>query len=266
MSEKMKEELEMDQLNTRKSILVATYETSSFILLRYPYICAVLLMVTTAEEFANKTLGRNHVTIIYINLALFFIAATIMAFDMFGGKRYFAVVTVFQFVYLSYHEYMKPYTEQVTFRLITRNLAVIGCFISVAGGIAKNKGTGDRNKFLLSSGRQLIGTYALLSAMFIWNGPQEFQFYSNSLPGDQISTMVIISLLIITAVAIYSGYEVVLFSKLLALLLLFVTVVIDMNVKRWESDVKLRQWIVYTIASRHIPVIATLLLIRKGYF
>ena len=222
-------------------------------------------MVATAEEISNKVITSDHVTFIYFHLGLFFICGTIMAFDMFGGKRVFAIVTVLQFMILTYQDYQKSYNEQVLFRVITRNLAVIGSFLSVAGGIAKNKGAGDRNKVLLMMGRQIIGTYALLVAMLIWNSPEEYNVYSNSLPGSHVAIWFILGTLIVCAISIYSGYEVVIFCKAFAVILMIITVIVDLNFSYWNKQANIKHWVTATIAAKHLPVINALLLMRKGY-
>ena len=247
------------------SLLITSYETSTFILLRYPYLCAVLLMVATAEEISNKVIASDCVTFIYFHLGLFFVCGTIMAFDMFGGKRVFAIVTVLQFMILAYQDYQKPYSEQILFRVITRNLAVIGSFLSVAGGIAKNKRVRDRNRILLVMGRQIIGTYALLIAMLLWNSPEEYNVYINSLAGSHIVVWFILGALIVCAISIYSGYEVVIFCKVFAVILVILTIIVDLNFSYWKKQANIKHWVAATIAAKHLPVINALLLMRKGY-
>lgn len=248
-----------------RPLLIISYETSTFILLRYPFLCAVLLMVATAEEISNKAIASDHVTFLYFHLGLFVICGTIMAFDIFGGKRVFAIITALQFMILTYQDYQKSYCEQILFRVISRNLAVIGSFLSVAGGIAKKKLDGDRNKIFLIMGRQIIGTYALLMAMLIWNSPEEYKVYSNSLAGSHAAIWFILGALIVCAISIYSGYEVVIFCKAFAMILIILTMIVDLNFSYWNEQANIKHWVTATIAAKHLPVINALLLMRKGY-
>ena len=86
----------------------AVYFVSSFVVTRYPYACAVFLMLTTAEVMkAAVTVEATFLNMIYAHLGVFFLAGTTMAFNLFGTKRLFAIITALQFAVLSVESYLE---------------------------------------------------------------------------------------------------------------------------------------------------------------
>jgi len=256
-----------EEFSWRKAVVRASYESATFVITRYPYLCAVLLMVTTAEEAKEKKVVRGSLKyrMAYIHLGSYFLCGTIMAFDLFGLKRFFAALTCVHLTVVSYTEYTLGYGEQIAYRMLTRNVACIGCFLMVAGGIAKNKGEGDKSARLVTFGRQMIGVYAVLSVVLTWHDKKEFAAYTHHLFKDPLVTYAVMILQLVLGLCLYTGYNVVQFSKYYAILILGLTVLIDADLKYWARNTGVKTWGTATIACRHLPVLCGLLLIRKGY-
>lgn len=257
------------EFSVRKSLIAASYESATFLIARYPYICAVLLMITTAEQLKERTIKRNSLEhqIIYVHLGMYFFCGTIMSFDMFGLKRFFAIITSLHLAYVSFTEYTLTYGENIAYRLLTRNIACMGCYLMVAGGIAKNKGDTDRSQHLVSFGRQIIGVYSVLTVVLVWNDQGEFQSFARAYPyygGDALAYAVLFVNCVL-GMCVYGGYRTVQCSKLYAILLLLITVFVDANIPYWEKTTKLKKWGIITIATRHIPILCALVLVRRGY-
>lgn len=263
-NEKRKDEL---QTSWRTVLLRASYESATFFLTRYPYLCAVLLMVSTAEDSREKKIQRGSIKyqMAYYNLGSYFFCATVMAFDLFNLKRVFSVLTCFHLAFVAFTEYSLMYGEQVAYRLLTRNIACIGCYLMVAGGVAKNKGEADRSRTLVMFGRQVIGVYAVLSVVLAWNDKNEYQAYFQHLGRQHLITLLVLGVQLMFGLFLYSGYKVVQLSNFYAVFLLLTTVIIDADVPYWNRTTGMKTWNTATIACRHLPIIATLLLIRRGY-
>lgn len=255
------------QFNFKNALVRASYETATFVLTRYPYLCAVLLMVTTAEDSKEKKIVRGSLKyrMAYFHLGAYFFCGTIMSFDMFGLKRLFSILTCFHLAFVSYTEYSLSYGEQIAYRLLTRNVACIGCYLMVAGGIAKNKGEGDRSTRLVSFGRQLVGVYAVLSVVLAWNDRKEFGAYLIHSFNDPLVVYAVMIVQLSLGLCLYAGYNVLQFSKYYAILLVATTVLIDADIPYWTRNAGLKTWNTAAIACRHLPIVASMLLVRKGY-
>jgi len=256
-----------EKFSWRNSLMRASYESATFILTRYPYLCAVLLMVTTAEDAKEKKIVRGSLKyrMAYAHLGAYFFCGTVMSFDLFGLKRFFAVFTCFHLAFVTYTEYTLTYGEQIAYRLLTRNVACIGCYLMVAGGIAKSKREGDRRQSLVSFGRQLLGVYAVLSVVLAWNDVNEYKAYLEHVFKLPAFAYLVLLLQFTLGICLYAGYNVVQFSKYYAILLLGTTVLIDADVEYWRRSSSMKTWNTATVACRHLPVVCALLLIRKGY-
>lgn len=255
------------EIDIKNAFARASYESATFVLTRYPYLCAVLLMVTTAEDAKEKKIERGSMKyrMAYFHLGAYFVNATIMAFDMFGLKRLFSILTCFHLAFVSYTEYSLSYGEQIAYRLLTRNVACIGCYLMVAGGLAKNKGEGDRSSRLVSFGRQLVAVYAVLSVVLAWNDRKEFGAYLEHSFHDPLVVYALMVVQLSLGLCLYAGYNVVQISKYYALLLVAETVLVDADVDFWTRHVGLKTWNTASIACRHLPIVAAMILIRKGY-
>ena len=255
------------EFDFKNAMVRASYETATFVITRYPYLCAVLLMVTTAEDAKEKKIVRGSLKyrMAYFHLGAYFFCGTIMSFDMFGLKRLFSILTCFHLAFVSYTEYSLSYGEQIAYRMLTRNVACIGCYLMVAGGIAKNKGEGDRSARLVSFGRQLIAVYTVLSVVLTWNDHKEFGAYLAHAFNDPLVVYVLMIIQLSLGLCLYAGYNVLQFSKYYAILLVATTVLIDLDIPYWTSNAGMKTWNTATIACRHLPVVSAMLLVRKGY-
>ena len=111
----------------KAKFLETTYRSAAFLLTRFPYASAILLMLATAESFkTNLSVEKNKLTLSHIHLGLFFISATAMSFDLFKMKRLFALVTAAQHIALSVEEYMDNNRKET---LMVRLLSLISCLL-----------------------------------------------------------------------------------------------------------------------------------------
>ena len=147
-------------------------------------------------------------------------------------------------------------------RQISRNGAIVGCYLLVAGGLACFERGAERNKRLLQTGVQLLGVYSFIYAAILWNSATELKAHISHIPGGIFITYVFLALFIVTGICIYGGYEVFYFSKVLAWLLFVVTLFVDVDTQWWWKTSHIPKWVAMTVASKHGCVIVTLLLIR----
>ncbi len=139
---------------------------------------------------------------------------------------------------------------------------MIGCYLMVAGGLADfDRGT-QHHRRLLQSGLQILGVHSFISAVMLWNSPGEFKAHSLHLPGGQFTTYLWIALYLLSGMCLYGNYKVFHFAKLMAWLLVVVTIFVDINTKYWWNNAKISHWMTVTIASRNLCIIFTLLLVR----
>ena len=138
----------------------------------------------------------------------------------------------------------------------------MGCYLLVAGGLANFERGAERSRRLLQIGIQLLGVYSFIYAVIVWNSPTEFKAHTSHLPGGVVTTYLFIALFIAAGICIYGGYEVFYFTKVLAWLLFVVTLFVDADAKWWWKKAHIPKWVAWTIASKNLCVIVTLLLVR----
>ena len=251
-----------DAFSSREIFMRASSESACFIISRYPYVSAVLLMIITGEQSKTTELKEAERYHIYFHIGLYFVSATMMAYDLFRLKKVFALVNVIHTIFMSYLEYEPSrHGEHVALNLLIRNFAIVGSFLMFAGGINETMENEKQNKHLISFGIRIIGAFAMLSAVLTWNSNEEIRIYSQALPAGLLSTYIIILSLIICGVSIYSGYHVVLTCKILTVLLLIITLIVDLSIDSLGSKGN-SSWIRISIACRHVPPMAALLLVN----
>ena len=110
----------------KQKLLEALYTTTGFLLTRFPYVWAILLMMTTAELFnTNLAVDKGRLTMSHVHLGAFFLSATAMSFNLFGTKRLFALLTSAQYVVISVQDYMdKNKKETILVRCCITALSV----------------------------------------------------------------------------------------------------------------------------------------------
>ncbi|XP_002163298.2 transmembrane protein 101 [Hydra vulgaris] len=252
-----------DPLLSRDILMRPSSESACFVLTRYPYLSAILLMIITGEQSKTTDLNERKYYI-YVHVGLYFVSATLMAYNLFGLKKLFALVNVFHTIIVTCLEYEPSrHGEHIAIRLLIRNFGIIGCYLMVAGGLGETNEKLLPNKNLMSFGIRIIGAFSILSAVLIWNSKEELQIYLQALPTGTLLVYAIIFPLVICGVCIYSGYHVVLTCKVLTLLLLIITLIdfahISSNFKQSIS------WVSIYVTCRHIPIMGALLLVNKSY-
>ena len=145
---------------------------------------------------------------------------------------------------------------------MSRNIAVIGCYLQVAGGLTDFERGTQRHRRLLQTGIQILGVYSFINAVIIWNSPKEFHSYVSHLPGGSFTTYLFMMLYLVCGMCMYGNYNSFYFSKLLAWLLVIVTVFVDIDAGYWWKTANITRWNTMTIASKNGCVVFTLLLIR----
>ena len=114
-----------DRKEIKAKLLESLYKTTAFFLTRFPYASALLLMMTTAEAFkTNLSVERSRLTLSHIHVGVLFVSATAMSFNMFGTKRFFALVTAAQYAVLSVDGYIDKNKREVTLVSLT-----YACFV-----------------------------------------------------------------------------------------------------------------------------------------
>ena len=92
----------------KQKLYYSLYTVAAFVITRYPYVCAVLLMLSTGEEFNTgvRKVNSGRFSMIYAHLGMYFLAGTAMSFDLFGTKRLFALISATQMGLSSYQDYV----------------------------------------------------------------------------------------------------------------------------------------------------------------
>jgi len=259
-----KQPVTFGDLTLRQQLVYASYEAANFAITRLPYLFAVLLMVTFAEEMKGKSISENQkFDAVYYNLAIYFLTGTIMSFDLFSGKRVFALITCLHLMFICYQEFSRLSVREIILsKLLVRNIGNIGAYLMVAGGIAHSQRGSTKNRQLLSFGIQIIGAYSFLNAVLIHNSSEEFNAFATIWPGGVLAPYLAVALYTICCIGISINVETVMFSKILALVLLTVSLTIDMQTEYWNKATGIKYWMTMTIAARNIGVVAVLFLER----
>ena len=249
-----------------KAFTAAIHQAADFLVTRYPYLSLVLLMVSTPEEINDKKKPLPNFQFIYAQLGFYFAVGTLMSFNMLGLRRFSAALMAVQCAVTAYTEFNSSHHQVIMARLLLRNLASVGCYLMVAGGLESDNCKSDRNDRLLKIGRQIIGAYLVMIGVLMIHNKTEFSVHWYLLPGGGITVWVIIILYILCGLCIDYGILVVTCCKLAMFLIFFVTLIVDMDTDMWSKSVKVHKWKVYTIAAQHIPLIGVLMMFRDSYF
>lgn len=262
-----------DETEAQKKVFVSVINTTAnFVLTRYPYLCAVLLMVSMPEEIKDSSKPLPDFRLIYVQLGFYFVIGTVMSFDLFGWKRLAALVMSVNSIVEVFVEFNYSTKEVIVARLIFRKFAIIGCYLMVAGGLEnpdeddEELYSDDLNPRFIKFGRQIIGTYFVLLGIFMIHNRNEFSAHAHLLPGGVFVSWLIAIIYILCGITIDYGCLVVKACRLVLFLLSFVTLIVDCDSSIWVDKVGLHQWKMFSIASLHFPVVSVLMMIKEGLY
>ena len=251
---------EIQQTNFVKAL----YTSADFLVTRYPYICAVLLMLSMPDKIRNDKNRKIDLDFIYYEIGFYFVVGTLLSFDLFKLKKFSAFIMALHSAILAWREFDSSYRQIIQARLLFRSLALVGCFLMVAGGLEKENGTLKRNTQLLKLGRQIIGAYVVLLGILLVHNGREFKIHARFIPAGAVWFLVVCY--VVCGVCIDYGVVVVKSCKFILLLLFVVSLMIDMDEDVWLKYGNIKKWTMFTIAARHMPLLGVLLQLRDGYY
>ena len=149
-------------------------------------------------------------------------------------------------------------------RVAARTAAVCAGYLLVAGGLTDSqKGTTKVIK-ALQTARQMLAFYLFCNAYMLWASEEDRLAHIKNIPGGLIMLVVVVVLYVIPGLCIYGGYEAGYFGRIVAWLLVVISVLVDFNTKYWlRSSSHVEFWYQIQHAARNISVVGSLLLLAR---
>jgi len=211
----------------------------------------------------KDTLKREYI-LVYTNAVIFFICGTGMTLDFKRRKCGFAAAlhAIFYTILTIYQR--QRYSEYFIVRVAARTAAVCAGYLLVAGGLTDSqKGTTKVIK-ALQTARQMLAFYLFCNAYMLWASEEDRLAHIKNIPGGLIMLVVVVVLYVIPGLCIYGGYEAGYFGRIVAWLLVVISVLVDFNTKYWlRSSSHVEFWYQIQHAARNISVVGSLLLLAR---
>ncbi|XP_015747370.1 PREDICTED: transmembrane protein 101-like, partial [Acropora digitifera] len=149
-------------------------------------------------------------------------------------------------------------------RIATRTVAVCAGYLFVTGGLLDSERGRTKVMQALQVARQILAFYLFCSAYMVWISGEDRLAHIKNIPGGVVMIYIVIALYAIPGICIYGGYEAGYFGRIVAWLLVIITVLVDYNTKYWiRSSAHVDFWCQIQHASRNISVIGSLLLLAR---
>lgn len=147
-------------------------------------------------------------------------------------------------------------------RIFARNVAVAGGYLLVAGGLVDSKKSSNLRPSLLQLGRQTQAFFAVFNGYLLWASPADKAVHISHLPLGRLVTICLIVLFIVCGIMLYGGLQVPYFARLVAWMLVIVTVFVEFDTKYWKIR-GIGFWDQVQIALQNICAIANLIILGR---
>lgn len=149
-------------------------------------------------------------------------------------------------------------------KVVARAVAVVGCYLFVAGGLTDSRRGSAKVSNLLQIGRQLLALYLFYLAYMMWINREDRIALIKHIPGGIIMLIIVVVIYVGCGLCIYGGYEAGYFGKLATWQLLIVTLLSDLDTKFWyKANDRVDKWTQIQLASRHFAVMGGLILLGR---
>lgn len=147
-------------------------------------------------------------------------------------------------------------------KIFARNVAIAGGYLLVAGGLVDSKKSPNLRPSLLQLGRQTQAFYAIFNGYLLWASPADRAVHISHLPLGRLVTTCLIILFILCGIMLYGGLQVPYFARLVAWLLVIVTVFVEFDTKYWKIR-GMPFWEQVLVGSQNVCAIANLIILGR---
>ena len=158
--------------------------------------------------------------------------------------------------------YINNMSYHLQIKIFARNIAIFGGYLLVAGGLVDSKKTSNLKVSLLQIGRQTQAAYAIFNGYLLWASPADRMVHISHLPLGWFLVNGLIVLFILCGIMLYGGLHAGYFARLLAWMLVIVTVFVDFDTRYWKIR-GVSFWDQIHLGTQNVCAIANLILIGR---
>lgn len=146
--------------------------------------------------------------------------------------------------------------------MFARTIAVAGGYLLVAGGLVDSKKSTKLHPSLLQLGRQIQAFYAIFAGYLLWASPADRAVHISHLPLGQLVAIFFAIVFVLCGIMMYGGWQVPYFARLVAWMLIIVTVFVDFDTKYWKIR-GMGYWQQVQVGAQNVCIVANLILLGR---
>mgnify|MGYP002803579238 FL=1 len=236
---------------------------ASFILTRFPYVCILTLLLQAGERKIKQpeTWFEAMFEPTYVHAMIYFICGGGMTVDT--TRRVAGLGAAVHTGFFAVKTLVRPHvSEWLMIKMFARYVAIAGGFLLVAGGLVDSKKSSNLRPGLLQLGRQTQAFYSIFNGYLLWASPADRAVHISHLPLGWLLTTCLIILFILCGIMLYGGLRVPYFARLVAWMLVIVTVFVEFDTRYWKIR-GVAFWDQVLIGSQNICAIANLIILGR---
>ncbi|XP_002732537.1 transmembrane protein 101-like [Saccoglossus kowalevskii] len=234
----------------------------TFIISRYPYIFAFVLLMLFAERAEQQRSEGYARGYIYSNIAALFVLGTLIIFDWQKHTAY--LLCAVQVAIHAFYTHTSPYLhfgEWLTIRIVTRNFAVIGGYLMLASRELENIPRRFKKPLLFTTGRYVYGFFLLCYSYTLFRSKEDNRAFHKLVPLGNLFSFVMVALTAVGAGSFFSGIRLRTAARVLLVVLIVTTLYFEGNINYWWRQRFVEYWMHILILSESIVAIAVLMLL-----
>ncbi|XP_038052662.1 transmembrane protein 101-like [Patiria miniata] len=245
----------------RGNISLGLKKLGAFILTRLPFASAVVFALLCHERESNeRPLGYPHI-VIYIHVALLMLEGSMMSFAT--QRSLFALMCAVQIAVMMLVTHTSPslrYKPWLMIRMLSRDLGVIGSYLILASRTHEELSRRYRLAKLYPLGRSLLASYFIVLAFQLNREAVEQDAFVHHIPGGIVAVSAFCGACMVCSLMFLSQYKVKPAVRVLIVLGLLFTVMVDLDFKYWKRR-HVEYWNQVTILVNDLGMVAMLLLL-----
>ncbi|CAH1241949.1 TMEM101 [Branchiostoma lanceolatum] len=243
----------------RKRLLSTCLQVASFIVTRYPFWHALVLIMNFAERSKSKKYPDLEIPWVYADLGAYVLLASFTSFNI--KRRWFAIACAVQLAIsltLSLTSQHAPYSEWLSIRISSKSLAVIGSYLTIGSGIGELYRRKARDRSTQQISLMFTGLHLVCQAYTLFYSREDKQAFLEHVFGGQPMLSIFTFLHVALGLAFLSGYEPKLLSRAMMVVLFITATFLDTNINYWTRGRHVEFWVQVRLLTDNLCIFAGL--------
>ncbi|XP_077978703.1 transmembrane protein 101-like [Glandiceps talaboti] len=247
--------------SSSRSPTLIVHRIGDFIISRYPYCYAVLLIMLFAERAKHGRPEGYPRQYSYITIGSLFVFGSMIVLRIQRPLGFLlCAIQMLIHTYITHTSKQIHHGEWLSIRMVTRNVAVMGAYLMLASRTTERLPRRSNVHFLFPLGRYIYGLFLICYAYALYHSKEDYRAFTKLVPFGNVLVFAVVAMVAIGGVCFISDTRVRLAAQVLLFVLSFTTLFYEGSINYWTRQKYVEYWNHIVILSETVVSLGVLML------